>query len=84
MLFRSTGLGKTELTGKVDSLKRQGDYLIMFVDVTDPVKWRIRGALTCKDFLKIVMACFTNISIITFILSPKQWFNKSANHPGEF
>ena len=84
MLFRSTGLGKTELTGKVDSVKRQGDYMIMFVDVTDPVKWRIRGAITHKDLISILIMCFTSVSILTFILSPKQWFTKSAKHPGEF
>ena len=84
MLFRSTGLGKTELTGKVDSLKAQGDYLIMYVDVTDPVKWRIRGALTCRDLLKVLAMCVTSISILTFVLSPRQWFKKEANHPGEF
>ena len=53
MLFRSTGLGKTELKGKIDTIQRQGDYLIMYVDVTDPVKWRIRVALgfrTCTGF----------------------------------
>jgi hypothetical protein len=84
MLFRSTGLGKTELTGRIDSLKRQGDYLIMLVDVTDPVKWRIRGALTCRDLLKVLGKCVTSFSILAFILSPKQWFNKNAKHPGEF
>ena len=84
MLFRSTGLGKTELTGKVDSLKRQGDYLIMFVDVTSPVKWRIRGAITARDLFSILGICFTHMSILSFILSPKQWFNKTAKHPGEF
>ena len=84
MLFRSTGLGKTELVGKVDSLKRQGDYLIMFVDVTEPVKWRIRGALTCRDLLKVLGMCITSMSIITFLLNPMQWFNKNAKHPGDF
>ncbi len=32
MLFRSTGLGKTELTGRVADLQRLGDYLVMYVD----------------------------------------------------
>ena len=83
MLFRSTGLGKTELTGRVDDLKRQGDYLIMYVDVVDPVKWRIRAALGFRDLAKVI-GCCAKAAIIGFILSPKQWGNKEPTHPGEF
>lgn len=83
MLFRSTGLGKTELTGQIAGLERNGDYLIMHVDVTDPVKWRIRGGLAFKDLLTLLKVMMKP-SIIFFILSPKQWFNKDPKHPGEF
>jgi len=83
MLFRSTGLGKTELTGQIAGLERNGDYLIMHVDVTDPVKWRIRGGLAFKDLLTLLKVMMKP-SIILFILSPKQWFNKDPKHPGEF
>jgi len=83
MLFRSTGLGKTELTGHIAGLERQGDYLIMHVDVTDPVKWRIRGGLAMKDLGKLLVVMM-KAAIIGFILSPKQWFNKQPAHPGEF
>lgn len=83
MLFRSTGLGKTELTGHIAGLERQGDYLIMHVDVTDPVKWRIRGGLAMKDLGKLLVVMM-KAAIIGFILSPKQWFNQKPAHPGEF
>jgi hypothetical protein len=83
MFFRSTGLGKTELTGKIDDLQRQGDYLIMFVDVVEPVKWRIRAAMSFGDLAK-VLACMAKRSIVSLILSPKQWKNKSPEHPGDF
>jgi hypothetical protein len=83
MIFRSTGLGKTELVGKVDDLKRQGDYLIMYVDVTDPVKWRIRVGMGFRDLAK-VMACMVKRSVVGFLLSPKQWRNKEPEHPGDF
>ncbi len=83
MQFRSTGLGKTELTGHIADLKRQGDYLIMYVDVTDPVKWRIRGGLAFVDLLDL-LRCMMKGAILGFILSPKQWFNKKPKHPGEF
>lgn len=83
MLFRSTGLGKTELSGKIDTVQRQGDYLVMYVDVTDPVKWRIRVALEFKDLTK-VMGCMAKAAILSFLLSPKQWFKKEPTHPGDF
>ncbi len=83
MLFRSTGLGKTELKGKVDGVQRQGDYLVMYVDVTEPVKWRIRVCFTFGD-LATVMGFFLKASIMKFVLSPKQWRNKEPQHPGDF
>jgi hypothetical protein len=83
MLFRSTGLGKTELVGRIDNLQRQGDYLIMYVDVVEPVKWRIRASLSFGDLAK-VMACMVKKSVLGFILSPKQWGNRKPDHPGDF
>ena len=83
MLFRSTGLGKTELKGKVDNMQRMGDYLVMYVDVTDPVKWRIRVCMGFGDLMKVA-ACMGKRAIISFILNPKQWFNKEPQHPGDF
>jgi hypothetical protein len=43
MLFRSTGLGKAELIAEVVEIKRQGDYLIMEVQTSEPARWKIRG-----------------------------------------
>jgi hypothetical protein len=83
MLFRSTGLGKTELKGKVDFLERKGDFLIMYVDVVEPVKWRIRAALSFRDLAKIGAAC-AKAAIIRFFLSPIQWMKKDPEHPGDF
>jgi len=83
MLFRSTGLGKTELVGRIAEMQRQGDYLIMHVDVVEPVKWRIRAALSFRDLAKVIGAC-AKAAIISFVLSPKQWRNKEPQHPGEF
>jgi hypothetical protein len=83
MLFRSTGLGKTELKGNVDNITRLGDYLVMYVDVTDPVKWRIRVCFSFSDLASIV-GCFVKGAILRFVLSPKQWRNKDPQHPGEF
>lgn len=86
MLFRSTGLGKTMLTGHILGIqhdKDSGDYLILQVDTTDPVKWRVRAALSCRDMLKVV-GFGLKPSIISLLLSPKQWFNKNPKNPDDF
>ena len=83
MYFRSTGLGKQQLTGKVAEMKRVGDYLVLCVDTTEPVKWRIRAAMSFRDLAAVIGACM-KIAILKFIFSPKQWFNKQPKHPGDF
>ncbi len=83
MLMRSTGLGKTQLTGHVNNIKRQGDYLIMYVDVVDPVKWKLRVGVSHRDVTKVLKSCGKR-NIISFILSPSQMRNKNPNHPGDF
>jgi hypothetical protein len=83
MYFRSTGLGKKELAGKMVEMKRHGDFLVMHVDTTEPVKWKIRAAMSFRDLATAMKACM-KIAILKFLLSPKQWFNKKPKHPGEF
>lgn len=83
MLFRSTGLGKTQLVGKVAEMKREGDFLIMHVDTTEPVQWRIRAAMSFRDLACVILAC-GKTAIIAFLLSPSQWFNKDPKHPESF
>jgi len=83
MLMRSTGLGKTQLTGKFVEMQRQGDYLIAQIDVVDPVKWRMRVGLSFRDLARIIALCAKR-SVIQLILSPIQWRKKQPKNPGEF
>jgi hypothetical protein len=83
MFFRSTGLGKTQLTGRIVEMQRQGDYLIAQIDITEPVKWRMRVAMSFRDLAGIVGACM-KASILKLLLSPKQWFDKKPKNPGDF
>ena len=85
MLFKSTGLGKTELVAEVDKVERitrTGDYLVLHIATIEPVKWKIRAALEYKDVLAVLRSCL-KLSIITFILWPVRAF-RQAKHPGEF
>jgi len=85
MLFRSTGLGKTELVAEVDKVERitrSGDYLILHIATIEPVKWKIRAALEYKDVLAVLRSCL-KLSIITFILWPFRAL-RQAKRPDDF
>ena len=82
MLMRSTGLGKTELVAEINDCVAQGDHLILLVNTTDPVRWKVRCTMTLKDLRKLIVTCI-KISIITFILNPFRWF-KEPEHPGDY
>jgi hypothetical protein len=85
MLFRSTGLGKTELVAEIDKtqgITRKGDYLVLHVSTLEPVRWKIRAAINYKDLLCVLGSCL-KMSVIAFILWPFRAL-KPAEHPGEF
>lgn len=81
MLMRSTGLGKTELSGKISGLIRQEDYLILQVDTLEPVKWKIRVAIAKPDIWQVMKALlkWRNLKVL---LSTK--WKAEPKHPGEF
>ena len=85
MLFRSTGLGKTELVAEIDKVEGvtcKGDYLVLHVTTLEPVRWKIRAAINYKDLLDVLSSCL-KISIIAFVLWPFRALRK-PEHPGDF
>ena len=82
MLYRSTGLGKSELVAEIVTVRRQGDYLVMEMQTTEPVRWKIRGALNREDF-KGLFKALLKMSTIGFFLNIAGCFKK-PQHPGEF
>ncbi len=82
MLMRSTGLGKTELVAVIKDVKPQGDHLIMYVDTTEPVKWKIRCTLTLKDAKTLIFVSL-KLSILMFVLSLPRWM-REPEHPGDY
>ncbi len=82
MLFRSTGLGKAELIADITAVKRQGDYIIMEMQTTEPVRWKIRGGVNHKDIRQLLKAML-KLSALSFFLNPRGWF-KTPEHPGDF
>lgn len=65
--FRSTGLGKTMLQGEPADLLVVDDMLVVHIQSTTPVRWRIRAALTFRGFLQVVKMALKP-SVIKFIL----------------
>jgi hypothetical protein len=82
MLMRSTGLGKAELVAEIIGLKRQGDYLIMELQTTKPVRWKIRGGLSHKD-LRMLIKAMLKLSVLSFLFNLRAWF-REPTHPGDF
>jgi len=82
MLMRSTGLGKAELVAELTNLKRQGDYLIMEMQTSQPVRWKIRGALSRKD-MKMVLKAMLKLSVVAFLMNVRAWFREPI-HPGDY
>ncbi len=82
MLFRSTGLGKAELVGKIVQIERKGDYLIMEMETTEPVRWKIRGGISLMD-LRILLKAALKFSVLSFFFNLAAWFRKPKS-PGEF
>lgn len=82
MLMRSTGLGKAELVAEIVGLSRQGDYLIMELQTTKPVRWKIRGGLSHKD-LRMLLKAMMKRSVLSFLLNVRAWFREPV-HPGDF
>ncbi len=81
MLMRSTGLGKTELRGKITGLVRSGDYLVLQVETIEPVKWKIRVAIAKPDIWQVIKGILRWKSI-SLLLSTK--WKAEPKHPGEF
>lgn len=82
MLMRSTGLGKAELVSEIVGLKRQGDYLIMELQTTKPVRWKIRAGVSHKD-LRMLLKATLRREVLSFLLNLRAWF-KEPTHPGDF
>jgi len=50
MWVRSTGLGKrNDLIAEFEEIKREGDCWILCMKTVEPVRWKIRVAMTPKD-----------------------------------
>jgi hypothetical protein len=82
ILMRSTGLGKAELVAEIVGIKRQGDYLIMELQTTAPVRWKIRTGISHHD-IRMLLRAMAKLSVMSFLFNLRGWF-KQPTHPGDF
>jgi hypothetical protein len=83
MRQRSAGLGKTELNGYFESIERKGDFLIVHMRITNPVRWHVRAAVSSRDMIKLIKLLakeFFNGTIPYVLL----WGAKFEEKPPEF
>lgn len=78
MRIKSTGLGKTELVGHIEEIKRVDDYLVISMRTAQPVRWHVRVAITPDDLRQMIKAGLTGPNI-GYVFS--KLFNKSEPGP---
>ena len=77
--MKSTGLGKTEIQAHITELKVDQDIIILEMQTTHPVRWRIRAGLQPEDRLGILKYMFKlNFKLLRFLLN---WNPNKGNHP---
>ena len=69
MRMRSTGLGKTELVGRIEDLKRAGDYLALDMRVIEPTNWHIRVGLTVNDMFKMAVLILKPSNLVYLLVA---------------
>ena len=83
MRVRSTGLGKTEMIAGIKRLEPvENGYIIMEMHSTEPIKWRIRIALTGPDLRRLLKLMFKPATALVLLKTLFQGVNTKP--PPEF
>lgn len=83
MRQRSAGLGKTELEGYFESIEKKGDFLVIHMRITNPVRWHVRAVVSYRDMIRLVKLIakeFFNGTIPYVLL----WGAKMEEKPPDF
>lgn len=79
MRFRSSGLGQTELKGRISGLSPVGeDLLVLHIKTYEPVEWQMRAALERKDIPKILNKMLKP-SIFSYIIRTLFYVKRNPN-----
>ncbi len=73
MRMRSTGLGKKELLCEGEGFSKEGDYLILSVQTTDPVRWHVRICLDGNDMMQLLwMMIKKPFAVLSILLTSRK------------
>jgi hypothetical protein len=69
MWVRSTGLGKrSDLVTVFEEIKKDGDCWILYMKTVEPVRWKIRVAVTPRDLRGFIGQIFKGGKIFRLLL----------------
>ncbi len=81
MRFRSTGLGQTELKGRIAGLSPVGeDLLVLHINTYAPVEWHLKAAMQRKDIPGIIKGMLKP-SILFYIIRTLFYLKKNTKEP---
>ena len=81
MRLKSTGLGATELFGKLTSLEAKMSGVLMLVKIKKPVVWRVRTFLQPADLRAIVWRAVMPWNVWFVIKTLLREFTKKKTSP---
>jgi len=80
MRVRSTGLGRTEMVLRQESLTVRDGYLLLSLRSTEPVRWHIRILMDRRDIGRFLLSSLRS-SIFLWLLSA---FRKPEAPPPDY
>lgn len=80
MRVRSTGLGRTEMVLKQESLTVRDGYILLSLRSTEPVHWHVRILLERRDVGRLLLSALKG-SVFLWLLSI---FRKPTAPPSEY
>ena len=80
MRVRSTGLGRTEMVLKQESLTVKDGYFLLSLRSTEPVHWHVRILLDRKDIIRFILLAVRG----SFLQWLPTLFKKPATPPSDY
>lgn len=81
MRFKSTGLGETELKGRMSDLSPNGKgQLVLHIQTYDPVEWHLWAGMEYKDVPKLLVS-FLRPSVFFHVIRTLIWVKKNPKEP---
>ena len=80
MRVRSTGLGRTEMVLKQESLTTRDGYLLLSLRSTEPVRWHVRILIERRDIGQLLLSALKG-SLFFWLLS---LFRKPTAPPTDY